>query len=174
MSLIEVGMPHLWISQNVSNIKLSVFKSHIKQCFQDLFIQHWYSQIDSESIYLNYRIFKSTFQQNHFFKSLPNDCAIALVRFRTTNNLLPVNVLRFEGIPRPERLCTICNMNVTGDEFHYLFICPFFKEKRSELLPKYYFEFPNVNKFNELFNSSNKTLLLKLKHFTYFINKSLQ
>ena len=172
--LIDVGMPHLWQSQNVSNIKLSVFKSYIKQCFQDIFIQHWYSQMDNESIFLNYRLFKSSFQPNQFFKSLPNDCAISLVRFRTTNNRLPVNVLRFEDIPRVERVCTNCNMTEIGDEFHYLFVCPFFKEKRIELLPKYYYQFPNIIKYNELFNTSNKTLLLKLKHFICFINNLLQ
>ena len=138
--LIQVGIPHLWLSQNVSNIKFSWFKSYVKQCFQDLFLQEWYSQIDNESIYSNYRMFKSTFGQDPFLKLLPKDCSISLVRFRTTNNRLSVNVLRLEDIPRHDRVCNNCNMKVVGDEFHYLFICPFFKEKRTELLPRYYIE----------------------------------
>ena len=168
--LIQVGMPHLWLSQNVSNIKFSVFKSYIKQCFKDLFLQEWYSQIDSESVYSNYRMFKSTFRQDPFLKLLPKDCSISFVRFRTTNNRLPVNVLRLENIPRHDRVCTNCNMQVVGDEFHYLFICPFFKEKRTELLPRYYIEIPNFIKYKELFCTSNKSLLLKLKYFICFIN----
>ena len=171
--LIQVGMPHLWVSQNVSNIKFSSFKSYIKQCFQDLYIQQWYSQMDNDSIYVNYKILKSTFQQNHIFKLLPNDCSISLVRFFSTNNRLPVNVLRFEGIPRHERLCNNCNMQVVGDEFHYLFTCPYYHTKRTELLPKYYYKYPNVIKYNELLNTTERNLLLKLKHFICFINNSL-
>ena len=171
--LIQVGMPHLWVSQNVSNIKFSSFKSYIKQCFQDLYIQQWYSQMDNDSIYVNYKILKSTFQQNHIFKLLPNDCSISLVRFFSTNNRLPVNVLRFEGIPRHERLCNNCNMKDVGDEFHYLFTCPYYHTKRTELLPKYYYKYPNVIKYNELLNTTERNLLLKLKHFICFINNSL-
>ena len=98
---------------------------------------------------------------------------IALVKFRSTNNQLPVNDLKFKGIPGHERRCTKCNMKKIGDEFHYLFTCPYYQTKRTELLPKYYYKYPNVIKYNELLNTSERNLLLKLKHFICFINNSL-
>ena len=121
-----------------------MFKSRIKQCYKDLFLQQWYSQLDNNSMYINYSLFKSSFRQEPFIKLLPNDCVIALVKFRSTNNNLPVNALRFTNTPRLERICRHCKLNEVGDEFHYLFTCPYFQEKRSELLPQYYLNYPNI------------------------------
>ena len=170
--LIEVGLYHLWLSQDVSYIKLSIFKSHIKQCYKDLFLQQWYSKLDNDSIYINYRLFKTSFKQEYFLKSLPNNSVFALVKFRCINNPLPVNSLRFTSIPRHERICNNCNMNEIGDEYHYLFTCPYYQEKRTELLPKYYIKHPNVIKYSELLNSTESSLLFKLRQFICFINKS--
>ena len=164
-------MYHLWLNQDVSNIKLTTFKSYVKQCFKDLFLQEQYSHIDNDSIYTNYRIFKSSFQQEPFIRLLPKDCITSLVKFRCTNNKLPVNTLRFSGAPRQDRLCQLCDMNELGDEFHYLFICPFLQDKRKDLLPLYYHKNPNVIKYKCLFNTSDKCLLLKLKHFICYINQ---
>ena len=172
--LIEVGMYHLWLSQDVSNIKFNIFKSQITQRFKDLFLQEWYCQLDNESICMNYKLFKSSFAQEPFLNFLPSDCVIALVKFRSTNNQLPVNALRFKGIPRHERICTHCNLKEIGDEFHYLFTCPYYQTKRTELLPKYYCKYPNVIKYNELLNTTKRDVLLKLKHFICFINSSLK
>ena len=173
-SLIEVGLSHLWLTHDTTNINLSWFKSHVKKRLQDLFIQQWFSHIDIDSVYLNYRLFKNKFQQEPFLNILPNNCSITLIRFRTTNNCLPVNVLRHEGIPREERICTKCSMQDIGDEYHYILICPFFKKKRANILPKRYIRNPNILKYNELFNSTDKTLLLKLKHFICTINNELK
>ena len=173
-SLIEVGLSHLWLTHDTTNISLSWFKRHVKNCLQDLFIQQWFSHVDIDSVYLNYRLFKDTFQQEPFLKILPNNCSITLIRFRTTNNYLPVNVLRQDGIPREERICTKCDMQDIGDEYHYTLICPFFNQKRANILPKRYIRNPNILKYNELFNSTDKTLLLKLKHFICTINNELK
>ena len=38
---------------------------------------------------------------------------------------MPVNRLRYQNIPRYDRKCEKCDLNEIGDEFHYLFVCPF-------------------------------------------------
>ena len=121
----------------------------------------------------NYRMFKTTFEQERYLNLLPKNLSIKLIRFRTTNNCLPVNKLRYENIPRNERLCPKCEMEEIGDEFHYVFCCPYFHAKRVSCLPVYFRRRPNAIKFNQLFNSSKKTLL-KLVHFMEFINKELK
>jgi len=63
-------------------------------------------------------------------------------------------------------------MNEIGDEYHYLFTCPYYQEKRTDLLPKYYIKHPNVIKYSELLNSTESSLLFKLRQFICFINKS--
>ena len=175
--LIEVGLPHIWYSQNVTNINFLWFKNHIKQPSKDLFIQEWHANINdivTNPIFINYRLFKSTFQQEPLIKLLPNDCVTQLVKFRTTNNRLPVNQLRYEGVLRHQRICVKCNLQEVGDEFHYIFVCPFFSTKRCELIPKYYTNRPNVLKFRELLNTESKPLLLKLKHFICILDKEMK
>ena len=120
----------------------------------------------------NYKLFKSSFQQEPFIKFLPQGCAIQIVRFRTTNNCLPVNELRYEGVPRHERICTKCNLYEVGDEFHYLFVCPFFSIKRNELLPRYCIRNPNTLKYITLFNTENKQHYLNLSISFVFLTKN--
>ena len=91
----------------------------------------------------------------------------------TTNNNLPINTQRYEGIDRRERLCRKCELDVVGDEFHYIFVCPFFQQKRNELLPQTYIQRPNVSTFEQLINTDDKYVLLKLKHFICIIDKSM-
>ena len=72
---------------------------------------------------------KPNFIQSPYISTLINTCAIPIVRFITTNNNLPVNILRYVDVERMDRICTKCNLGDTGDEFHYIFICPFFTLK---------------------------------------------
>ena len=123
-------------------------------------------------MFLNYRMFKTMFVQERYISLLLTNLAIRLARFRTTNNSLPVNKLRFDAIPRDERLCQKCPQREVGDEFHYIFSCPYFDEKRRACLSQYFHGRPNAIKFNELFNSSKK-ILLKLTHFIDVIEKEL-
>ena len=36
-----------------------------------------------------------------------------------SNNRLPIQQRRSLGIPRDERICTVCDSGEVGDEFHY-------------------------------------------------------
>ena len=46
------------------------------------------------------------------------------IQFRTGSHCLPVVLGRFQAVPRSQRLCTVCSMNVVCDEFHVVFECP--------------------------------------------------
>ena len=46
-----------------------------------------------------------------------------VLKFRLSNHRLPIQHRRSLGIPRDERICTICNGGEVGDEFHYLLNC---------------------------------------------------
>ena len=124
-------------------------------------------------MFLNYRMFKTNFGIDSYLTKLPPQCAISLLKFRTTNNRLPVNKLRYSNIQRHERKCDKCHLNEVGDEFHYLFTCQFYDKQRKECIPSYYYKHPNAIKFQQLFASSNKKILLKLKYFVDQINRSV-
>ena len=121
-------MHDLWLSHDVSNISFNWFKLHVKESLKNAYIQEWYSLIDNNSIFINYRILKNEFCEEPYLTKIPSSCAISLLRFRVTNNYLPVNRLRYQNILRYDRKCEKCNLNEIGDEFHYLFVCPFFSD----------------------------------------------
>ena len=70
------------------------------------------------------------------------------------------------NLPYKDRLCTKCSSADIGDEFHYVFSCPFFvlnpekrKEKRKrkkKKLSPFYCKNANVNRFRSLFGSEKK------------------
>ena len=172
-TLQDIGMYGVWLNQEDITFSPAWFKEKVKRSLLDNFIQSWYSSVDQDTIFLNYRMFKPTFGQERYITLLPTNLAIKLARFRTTNNLLPVNRLRFDHISRNERLCQKCQMEEIGDEFHYIFCCPYFEAKRKACLPQYFQKRPNAIKFNKLFNSNKKTML-KLTHFVEYVNNEFR
>ena len=172
--LIDIGLPSLWSNQSHLNFNLCWLKAFTKQHLQDLFLQDWYSHLSNDSIFTTYKLIKKEFKIDPYFTLLPHNCVLELVRFRTTNNPLPVNALRYSSIPRKERVCEKCGSNEVADELHYLFYCDYFNNERNQLLPKYPMTIRDSMKFEQLFNSNNKKQLLKLKHFICILSKELQ
>ena len=82
---------------------------------------------------------------------------------------MPIVAGRYLNTPVDERLCTICQMNEIGDEFHYLFRCTFFSSQRSRYIMRYYYTRPNMYKLTQLFESSDFTEMLNLAKFAGII-----
>ena len=59
-------------------------------------------------------------------------------------------------------LCTLCDLNVNGDEYHYIMICPYFRQSRELYLKHYFYTRPNMIKFSQLFSSENNRTLSRL------------
>ena len=49
---------------------------------------------------------------------------------------LAVEVGRYKSIPEEDRLCTICDLGVVEDEFHFVFHCPLYDSLRNVLFEK--------------------------------------
>ena len=88
----------------------------------------------------------------------------AFVKFRTANHQIPGETGRWHGkSEKSERLCTICNSGQIGDEFHFILECKSLKNLRKNYLCKYYYQNPNIIKFNELMSTVGKTLLYMMQ-----------
>ena len=122
-TLNQIGLSGMW--QNQFNLTHSAewFKSKVTRCLQDQFIHSWYTNIDTNETFYNYRLYKNNFGFEKYLITLPTCAAIKLIRFRTQNHKLPIQKGRFENIPRNERKCTKCTDNDLGDELHYIFKC---------------------------------------------------
>ena len=117
----------------------------------------------------SYKLFKENLECEPYLKILSKSSYIPLIKFRTANHKLPVEIGRWENIPHAERKCTLCNKNDIGDEFHYLLVCPYFATERTRLLKTYFFQRPNILKFKNLLVCTNKIILANVSKFVRLI-----
>ena len=66
---------------------------------------------------------------------------------------------------REKRLCSLCNKEEVGDEYHYVMVGPLFQAARDEFFPKYFRKKPSVFKFLQMVDSNNATTLKGLARF---------
>ena len=159
----DVGLNYIWLNNNVHNSDWLC--NEVKKRLQCQYLQKWNTEIQTSSKSINYRIFKTNFVTEFYITHLQPKFYIPLARFRTTSNRLPIERGRWENVERAQRICTLCNYNAIGDEFHYLFECKAFKERRKVFLPRFYLRHVNTLKFQMLLCTTNVTLLKRLSRF---------
>ncbi|XP_070179034.1 uncharacterized protein [Littorina saxatilis] len=113
----------------------------------------------------NYSLFKMNFHYESYLDKLPNCYKIALTKFRTSNHKLPIEKGRYTNLPKYERVCTKCNLNRVGDEFHFLLECPALAEIREKFIPPHFRQHPNFFKYSNLMTTPNRKKLLNLGKF---------
>ena len=86
-----------------------------------MYLQKWYSDIYSSSRLQTYSLFKHNFEQEKYLKlNMEEKYITAVTRLRTSFHNLAIETGRYENIPRDQRTCKSCNMNVIEDEYHLL------------------------------------------------------
>ena len=93
-----------------------------------------------------------------------------LVKFRTSNHRLPIEVGRWRNIKRENRICNLCNGRNLGDEFHYLFECPSLSNERKKYFEPHFLNRPNILKFCNLMNSISVSVLCNMCKYIRIIN----
>ena len=78
---------------------------------------------------------------------------------------------RYFNIPREERKCKLCHVNSVENEYHFLLVCPLYRELRKKYLKSYYCRWPTLNKFDQLMSSKSKNELFNLSKYIYFVTK---
>ena len=158
-----LGMSNLWNTCETTSREW--VKNSVERRLLDIHSQHLSSAIFENSHAITYRIFKQSLHFEKYLIDLPKRERIILCRFRCSNHRLPIVSGRYSNIQRNMRLCNLCNNQSLGDEFHYLFECPFFANGRKSLLSRYFNKRPNPCKIVELFNSGNPKMRLSLVKF---------
>ena len=141
----------------------------VKNRLIDQFKQNWYNSIFELSKCLNYRIFKTNHNFENYLSVLPTDLRISYSKFRCINHKLPIERGRFCGIARDDRICSLCNSANLGDEYHYLFECDFLKAERTKFIPQEIYKKHNIQKYFELFNSTDYNTIIKIAKFCKII-----
>ena len=155
--LIDCNMSEYWVDHNrVRDTSYSRFKHIYKDKLTKMFNLKWTNDMQVSSKCSLYRNFKTEFVMEKYLLVLPKPLKYALIRFRTSNHRLPIEVGRYHNIERKDRVCTLCSSNDIGDEYHYLVICPYFYANRLQFIPKYVYEKPSVFKFCEFMSFKKK------------------
>ena len=98
---------------------------------------------------------------------LSNDLRFYISRFRLSAHSLRIQSGRYarNAIPRNERYCLCCQTANIEDIFHFILICPCYRELRERYINNYYYHRPSMYKLTELFKSSNMTILVNLSKY---------
>ena len=84
-----------------------------------------------------------------------------IANIRLSSHDLNIEQGRYRHIPRCDRKCTLCPLNETEDEFHFIRICPHYELLRKKYIKQFYFIQPIVHKYLELLNCDNVSVLNK-------------
>jgi len=153
--------------QDVFNANTKWLKLSLERKLKDICIQNWSSDVFNNSLCTNYRIFKTEPGTEVYLRILDTNNRIYLSKFRCGNHYLPISKTRYAA--QNSNLCTLCNTQDIGDEYHYILICSHFTKERSEYIKKYYYNKPNVLKFSVLFNSRDVKEIYNLAKFVKHI-----
>ena len=164
MTLQNCGLDQYWDNQ-FDIPHLNSMKVRVKTALQNRYVQNWKTEVDLLSKCLNYRIYKDEFKLENYFVKLPASLANFYCRFRSMNHRLPIEYGRFFRVERAKRKCKLCNNGDIGDEYHYLFICDFFKRDRSLHIPLYFRRQPNTIKLKELMGAEDIDILTQTAIF---------
>ena len=158
----ETGYPYL-IPQirNIQHHTSAIQQTLIDQSLQNL-------NTDSSKCWY-YTYLKDKPGMAHYLKCLSENHTVSLLKFRTSNHRLPVEVGRYTKIDRHNRLCPFCL--TTGDEFHFLFLCKQFNNARQKYIHRKYTDRPNMYKYYKLMNTDDTQQLQNLAIFATIITK---
>ena len=63
---------------------------------------------------------------------------------------------------------------MTTDEYHYLFICDYFKDERSMFIQGYFYKKPSVDQFSTLMSTASNKKITKLSKFAKIIMNNIK
>ena len=164
----QYGLGYVWEHQFEIDIPFSI----IKQRIIDNYLQKWYSNINNSPRLQSYSIFKHNFELEQYLSVLGDKkYRTALSRFRTSAHSLRIETGRYENLPREQRLCKSCTMNMIENEYHFLLVCPHYRDLRIKYFKPYYCHWPTLCKFESLLSSTSRNTIFRLAKFIYFANK---
>ena len=160
----SLGLSNIWINQHNADIPFNLIKQHIL----DTYKQSWYSSINNSNRLEMYARYKHDFEiENYLDFITEKNYKFALTQFRLSSHDLAIERGRYENLNRNERICKFCNSNSVETEYHFLLVCPFYRELRQKYLKPYYCHWPTINKFDDLMGKNNKKTILNVAKFVH-------
>jgi len=171
MLLFETGFAYAWISQECGDV--SHFMSMFKQRCIDINNQNWHYKITNSYFLSHYASYKSLLQiELYLTSSLDRDLVKTLAKFRCLMHGLKIQKQRFtvKDIESELLYCKNCSLLLPEDEYHFVLICPKYRESRESLIPRFFYQYPSRLKLNLLMCSSNMYII---KGFALYVKRNL-
>jgi coenzyme F420-reducing hydrogenase alpha subunit len=102
---------------------LGKFKNNVNIFFKSLFITEWkkkqINQFSDSKLKICY-ICKNNFDLEKYLTIVNNfEQRRSFTKLRTSSHRLQIELGRYQGVPRHNRVCTKCSSNVIEDELHF-------------------------------------------------------
>ena len=116
----------LWLNQSM--IDTNQNKQLIHTRIEEFASHNWYAYISTLSMCTMYILFKKPLNFEEYLLSCNYRERISLTKYRCANSNIPVYNQIYIIYMYETELCTLCDINVNGDEYHYIMICPYFRQ----------------------------------------------
>jgi len=158
----ELGFSYLWSYDSITNSELQQAINRI----HDQYLQQWFADLKSISKLETYGLIKDNFSLEKYLLCVKNSKQrTTLARLRCSAHSLMIEEGRQLNIDKKDRLCTKCSMNAIESEYHFVLVCPYYRQLRQIYLPRYYCHWPNLYKFRSLMRCSQSSILNKLAKY---------
>ena len=168
-NLANIGLYNVW-QQNGNGLSSHYVKELIRSRTETLYQHEWLVSKSTHPFCSFYDLLKHEFKIEKYLINLEYNQRITLCKFRCRNNFLPISKTRFQTSLEDESeiICRLCTKNDIGDEYHYLFVCPFFNDERNQYLPTVPIQ-PDVFHLITLFNNYDVDFLNRFTKFVQLI-----
>ena len=167
----DTGFNFLWLTQKDI---ITFNPAQVKQRINDQSIQNIIGEAKNSNKGRNYFCLKDEWKLDSYLQILEPPHVYYFIKFITSNHRLPVETGRFNGIDYNNRICPKCCLNDLGDEYHYLFKCPLFKQERDRYIPSIFRKCPSMQKYKDMLSSKNEIVLRKICIFMNIIMKTVR
>ena len=137
-----------------------------------MYQQTRYASINNSNRLETYARFKHIFCYEKYLDIVTeNKYRKALTQFRLSLHDLAIERGRCQNIDRQERICNFCTGKRVESEYHFLLVCPLYRELRHKYMKSYYCRWPTLNKFDSFMSSDNKRTILSLAKYIYYASE---
>ncbi len=152
----ELGYSDIWSNFDRNFNYLPLFKQRLR----DQYIQNWSMSLKSLSKLDQYCKYKTQFHFEKYIDAIKNDVLRKqLSCFRLCSHKLEIEVGRYSGIARAQRICKVCLCNQVESEYHFLLCCPVYSDLRRQCFGT--ISWPNIHTFINILSSNNSRTILK-------------
>ena len=154
-------------------VKGETVSKALKYKLRELFVIDWRKQLGKSSKCDTYSMFKVNFEPEKYLSYLPQNLAVNLCKFRTSNHRLEIETMRYVRpfVNRLDRKCFKCTLSETGNEYHHLLVCPYFADIRLKYISNRYTQNVSFVKFLDLISSRSGKIMFNL---AIFITESMK